>query len=316
LKSSAYADLGRNKEAGAFKRAAMLSLSSIKKWIREDGSGYIVKNKFPLENKHGYERYSVHTCYNMLAMSMLAQAWQFSQDTIKEVPTPADQGGFVIPIIHPFHKVFANNKGTYLEYETKGDQQYNPTGFIRAHIKGSDPQLGPSNGLAPYFSGEGINIATGPSWKTADGSWTSLAEATVDKPKVEILEETTEAVKFTLTYDLSKEDTNSNNATITETFLIKNGVITVTNKFTGIKGDKRITWPMIISNGKEDSKINSTSSKISLELNQKNIHFTILTPNNVTIKQSETSYKHVNGTARIAFVAFSGDTITYSLTSE
>ena len=33
--------------SGAFKRAAHLSLQSVKDWIRPDGSGYIVKNRYP-----------------------------------------------------------------------------------------------------------------------------------------------------------------------------------------------------------------------------------------------------------------------------
>lgn len=57
--ASEYAKLGYTKEAGAFKRAAMLSLGSISQWIREDGSGYIVKNRYPKEARHGYEKYSV-----------------------------------------------------------------------------------------------------------------------------------------------------------------------------------------------------------------------------------------------------------------
>jgi hypothetical protein len=43
--ASAYAKAGRMGAAGAFKRAAHLSLLSIKNWIRPDGSGYIVKNR-------------------------------------------------------------------------------------------------------------------------------------------------------------------------------------------------------------------------------------------------------------------------------
>ena len=47
--ASQYASQGKMKEAGAFKRAAHLSLKSISRWKREDGSGFIVKNRFPIE---------------------------------------------------------------------------------------------------------------------------------------------------------------------------------------------------------------------------------------------------------------------------
>ncbi len=56
-----YALEGELDMAGAFKRGAMLSLQSIKNWIRPDGSGYIVKNKYPMDQKHGYEDYSKHS---------------------------------------------------------------------------------------------------------------------------------------------------------------------------------------------------------------------------------------------------------------
>ncbi len=314
--AAAYAKRGSDGEAGAFKRAAHLSLDAISRWIRVDGSGYIVKNRYPIENRHGYERYSMHTCYNMLATSMLAQAWQFADDTITESPSPADVGGFVVPILEPFHKVFANADGTYLEYETKGDKKYNPTGFIRAHIKGASPQLGPSNGLAPYFSGEGINIATGPSWQSSDGTWVALAELYPEKPKVEILEESTAAVKFSLTYELDDSAGIPDQITIIETFLITDGKITVTNEFKGVNGKKRINWPMLVFDGKDEVKVDLHQSDVSLELRGKGVHFKILSPGSIKLERSGEPLKHVNGTAEVVFVEFSGDKVSYSLQSK
>ncbi|MDN5216926.1 hypothetical protein QQ020_32950 [Fulvivirgaceae bacterium BMA12] len=312
----AYAKRGSDREAGAFKRAAHLSLDAINRWIRSDGSGYIVKNRYPIENRHGYEGYSMHTCYNMLATSMLAQAWQFADDAITEYPSPADVGGFVVPILEPFHKVFANAGGTYLEYETRGDEKYNPTGFIRAHIKDGNPQLGPSNGLAPYFSGEGINIATGPSWQSADGSWVALAELRPKKPKVEILEESVAAVKFSLTYELGNSERIPDKITIIETFLIANGKITVTNEFKGLTGKKRINWPMLVFDGKETVKADLQPSDVSLELRGKGVNFKILSPGNIKLERSGRPLKHVNGIAEVVFAEFSGDKVSYMLQSK
>ena len=197
--ASAYAKEGKTAQAGAFKRAAHLSLASIKNWIRPDGSGCIVKNRYPIEAKHGYEGYSEHTCYNMLAMSMLAQAWQFADDAIAEQPAPADVGGFAFAV-PGFHKVFANAGGTYIEYDTDGDQLYNPTGLLRIHLKNGHPQLGPSDGCAEKYSGKGNCFAVGPAWKDAAGNWTKLAELTGTSPVFEILETSTNQVRFKLTY--------------------------------------------------------------------------------------------------------------------
>ena len=199
--ATAYAKAGRLPEAGAFKRAAHLSLDSIKNWIRPDGSGYIVKNRYPIEAKHGYEPYSVHSCYNMLAMSMLAQAWQFADDNIAEQPAPADVGGFAFEL-PKFHKVFANAGGTYIEYDTSGDQEYNPTGLLRIHLKVGNPQLGPSDGCAANYSGEDHLFAVGPAWKVADGNWVKLAEQTGRQPTIEILDSTIDQVRFKVTHRL------------------------------------------------------------------------------------------------------------------
>ena len=71
-----YLAAGKMEEAGAFRRAAMLSLAAIRRWTRPDGTGYIVKNRYPIEARFGYENYSQHTTYNMLACSMLASMEQ------------------------------------------------------------------------------------------------------------------------------------------------------------------------------------------------------------------------------------------------
>lgn len=308
--ASAYAKLGREKEAGAFKRAALLALNSIDQWIREDGSGYIVKNRFPIETKHGYERYSMHSCYNMLATSMLAQAWQFSTDQIKELPAPADIGGFVLPILDPFHKIFANVGGTYLEYETKGDNKYNPTGIVRTHIKGGHPQLGPSNGLAPVFSGEGIYMATGPLWQSKSGDWISLAAQNPSSQKVDILQEDLDSVRFRITHQLGEA---SEQRSIQETITITQGKITVQTEFNESNAKKKVSWPMLISDGQNDIKVDLKEHSAELSLHEKGMRFSVLEPETIALKRSGLRLNHVNGIAEGLYVEFTGETITYSL---
>ncbi|MCP4366653.1 MAG: hypothetical protein GY797_00855 [Deltaproteobacteria bacterium] len=308
-----YAKMGYEKEAGVFKRAAMLSLGSISNWIREDGSGYIVKNRYPKESKHAYEVYSVHTCYNMLACSMLAQAWQFANNSIAEKPAPADVGGFVVPILTPFHKIFANANGTYLEYDTNGDQKYNPTGILRMHIKGGNPQLGPSDGAAPNYSGEGVSIATGLSWQNADGTWSSLAEQKVVPSKVEVLEETTNSVKFKIDYSFPEA---SKLVTISETIGIKDGIITVENEISGVDGLKRINWPMLVFDGQKNVNVEMTNSSAELELNGTGVKFTILNNSGSKLKRSNEKLIHRNGLVETAFAEFNGNKISYQLTAK
>ena len=143
--AAAYAKAGRKAEAGAFKRGAHLALASVGHWIRPDGSGCIVKNWFAPEARHGYETYSVHANYNLLACSMLCAAWLYADDSIPEMPAPADVGGYILKI-PSFNMVVAHAGGTYLQYMTCGNKAYNPTGIIRVHLRDGHPQLGYSDG--------------------------------------------------------------------------------------------------------------------------------------------------------------------------
>ena len=112
---------------------------------------------------------------------MLAQAWQFSDENVEEEPCPADVGGFVVTT-PGFHKVFANAAGTCIEYDTNGDQKYNPTGLLRIHLKDGHAQLGPLDGCAANYSGKDNLFSVGPSWRDARGNWVKLAELAGKKP--------------------------------------------------------------------------------------------------------------------------------------
>jgi len=309
--ASQYAKNGEREKAGAFKRAAMLSLESINSWLRPDGSGYIVKNKYPIEARHGYEVYSVHACYNMMATSMLAQAWQFSDDTIEEKPAPADLGGYVLPVIVPFHKIFASAGQTYLEYDTRGDQLYNPTGILRIHIRGSHPQLGPSDGCAEKYSGKGISMATGPSWQNRDGLWSSLAESKSENPVVEILKQSNNLAQFKVMYIIKGK--NNKELTVLENIKVERGKITVEDELTGDVVKMRVTWPMLTFNGESQTIIELINSSAVLELEGKKIKFQLIEPKGIYLKKSGIQYGHRNGIVEPLFVEFKGNKATYSI---
>ena len=301
-----YAKQGRKQEAEVFKRAAHLSLASIKQWIRPDGSGYIVKNRYPITAKHGYERYSVHACYNMLACSMLAQAWEFSDDSVVERPAPADIGGFVVPILEPFHKVFANAGGNYIEYDTSGDHKYNPTGLIRVHLKNGHPQLGPSDGCAPYYSGKGVNLSVGPAWRTSsDGKWHTLAELARVIPEVNILEEMPAQVRFQIIYsDVMQEITVNHVGVTIEDTVTKNGIDAM-----------RVYYPMLVFDGKNRTEVSMKDNLVKLTLQDKNIVFTVLEPKGAQLQRSGNPLKHRNGLIETAFAEIRGNHAVYHISS-
>ena len=315
--ASHYARAGRPAEAGAFKRAARLSLECTKRWIRPDGSGYIVKNRYPIEARHGYEGYSAHTCYNLLACSMLAQAWQFADDAIEELPAPADVGGLVVPILRPFHKIFANAGGTYVEYDTSGDHVYNPTGLIRVHLRGGHPQLGPSDGCAPKYSGRGVNLAIGPEWLD-DSGWHRLAAISPPEPAVEILEQSPRRVRFRVVYQWDpQDDARLAEVQLTQTLTLAGNGVTVEDQFDGAAvRSMRVTYPMLVFDGQKETKIDVHGNGVSLELDGRGVRFSVLEPNAVVLRRSGTTLGHRNGLVESAVAEIVGRRAVYRIAAE
>ncbi len=305
--ASAYAQAGKKAEAGAFKRAARLSLESIKDWIRPDGTGFILKNRFPKAERHGYESYSQHTCYNLLACSMLAQAWEAANDDIEESASPADLGGFAFET-PTFHKVFANSAGSYIEYDTNGDHKYNPTGLLRIHFSDSNPQIGPSDGIAPLFGGEGNNFAVGPAWKTTDGTWTKLADLSDTQAKVTVLKETAKSVELEVSHTIGER------ATLTERFLIRDGAVTAECTIEGLEIETlRIYYPILVSDGESETRQHISKNTAELTRANKAITFEALKPRSSKLVLLGKQYKHRNGLAEPVYFDVSGNTAKYRI---
>jgi hypothetical protein len=316
-----YAMRGETVKAEAFKRAARLSLQSVKSWLRPDGSGYIVKNKYPIEAQHGYEGYSVHTCYNMLATSMLAQAWHFANESVREGAAPADIGGYVVELPKPFHKIIASAAGAYVEYEMAGELEYNPTGIIRVHLVGSHPQLGPSDGCATKYSGKGVAVAVGPSWQTEvastgsvnDGAWRSLASFSpaADKgdvnPAVTVIEETPARCKFKVTYMVD-------NVGVAETITVEKGKVTVEDEFEGNVSKARITFPLLTTNGAEETDVKLSNNALTATLEGKSLRFNA--PSGTTLTRTGLKYGHRNGMVEVVAFETTAKKAKYSIQSK
>ncbi|ADE53835.1 glycoside hydrolase family 88/105 protein [Coraliomargarita akajimensis] len=300
--ATAYAEAGLKAEAGAFKRAANLSLQSVKQWIRPDGTGYVVKNRYPIEAKHGYERYTVHTTYNLLACSMLAQAWTFATDGIEEQASPADVGGYVAPIIGHFRKVFANAGGNYVEYDVKGDQKYNPTGLIRVHLKDGHPQLGPSDGTAEIYGGEGVSLSTGPIWKTGDSRWLRLAAYKVN-PKVSIVESSADKVTFKVTYPEASQ-----------TITVDPSGVTVKDEIAAKSADRfGVRFPALVFDGMERSEIALNGNQASVRLDGRGVEFSVVEPTGLELKRSGKEVAHRNGLVEVISAETDQRTLVYTI---
>eukprot|EP00049_Salpingoeca_infusionum_P011698 m.204129 g.204129 ORF g.204129 m.204129 type:complete len:838 (+) comp15006_c0_seq5:63-2576(+) len=132
---------GDKQGAGVFKRAATLSLRSLKRWKRRTGEWFILKNRFSPDQRYGYETYSYYSQYNLLPASMLATAHKYCRDSIVQLQSFAEVGGFLFSP-EGFHKVIANADGMYVETELFPDAPpHDSAGLARVHTRGTDPLI-------------------------------------------------------------------------------------------------------------------------------------------------------------------------------
>ena len=331
--ASQYASQGKMKEAGAFKRAAHLSLKSISRWKREDGSGFIVKNRFPIETMHGYESYSAQSQYNLLACWLMSVAYLYADDSIEELPSPADVGGYIIPMQDVFHKLFANVGGNYIEYELSGDPRYNATGLIRIHLKNSNPQLGPTDAIPHKWDNKkkkdlgGELLSVGPAWFDKEGVEHRLAEYTnisypntelysaytgtsLPEIKVTIKEQTLQKVSFEVAYIGNFGGVSR----ITQQFTINEKGLIVKDNLQGEVQSMRVYYPMLVDDGEEMTRVNMTNNKVSLSLRDGDITFEALSPRKSVMKRSGISLYCRNGYAEAAYFDVPGKEAEYKVT--
>lgn len=296
-----YARAGFMDIAGAFKRGAHLAVRSMQRWVRPDGSAYIVKNRFPIKDQP--KAANPHSTYSLLAAGMMAVAYLYADENIIEKASPADAGGFVFHIPE-FNMVIANANGNYCQYMTRGNQIHNPTGLIRAHLKNSNPQLGPSDGAVDSKSRYGIySIGITPAFIQNDGTEIRLSEfpstkefrpresqpAEGPQAQIKILEAKDNKVKFSAEY-------NWNNSYIKQIINIDKKGITVTDEWDSkIPGELRIYYPALIFDGLEKTKIEMSSNTLELYLREGGTKFEILEPKDAELQRSIKKMINFNG---------------------
>lgn len=333
--ASQYAALGKKQEAGAFKRAAHLALKSIGRWIREDGSGFIVKNRFPIEVMHGYESYSAQSQYNLLACWLMCVAYLYADNSVEECPSPADVGGYVLVMKDVFHKVFANSGGNYIEYELSGDPRYNATGLIRIHLKNSNPQLGPSDGIPHKWDNKkkkdlgGELYAVGPEWCDTKDKIHRLAEYTnilfpdtshfsayvgnkLPEVDVKYIRQSVDEVAFEVIYNGDFDGISR----LTQRIHIDCSGVTVRDILKGDVKKMRICYPMLVDDGMEETKISFQGQKVILQSRDGQICFQSISPRNVTIQRKQKRIPYRNGYADIAYFESDGNVMEYKITTE
>jgi hypothetical protein len=279
--ASRFARRGDAAAAGACKSAASWSLWSIVRWHRPSDALWIVKNRMDPAARHGYESYSFHSQYNLLAAAMLAIAWTRADDTITHERCPAHTGGFAFALQPAFHKVFANVPNWYLEFDTGADLHYNPTGLLRVHHSGVPPEI-LSDGVTAAASYQVPrkpvqSMALGPEWRDRTGGWHSLADHgrdDLDPAAFTPVSASTSRVEFRLTY---RGRLRGGATAITERVILTPERVDVQHRVEGDIDAVRQCWPMLETDGATASVITVAGKIASVTRQRRRLRFEALT---------------------------------------
>jgi hypothetical protein len=250
---------GDRTAAGAFKRAARLSLRSIARWVRPSGELWVVKNRLDPSKRHGYESYSFHSQYNLLAAAMLSLAWLRADDSIPERACPADAGVHAVVLQPAFHKVFLAAGGYGVEVDTGADLHYNPTGILRVHHPGAPPET-LSDGATPSCrytvpAKPSRALAFGPEWLGGDGRWHALAAhgaGDLDPTQVRVIRADPARVEAELIYS----GRLGGGATAVREVIVVSAVgVEVRHAVEGQPTAVRQTIPVLADDGRAESRI-------------------------------------------------------------
>ncbi len=175
---------GEMKLAGAFRQAADLAWEAIERWQTDAGDLHIVRNYYPPDQRHGYEVYTNHTCYNLWTSAALAYAIHYGEglNSIAAYPIPAQCSSYTLETDGWFQTVFSSVPHQQLVWHTALNDPYNIPGLSRIHRTGLPGLIGPSSagyrdqGFTRFAEGDVFPLIHAPAWQTNDGTWHQLAD--------------------------------------------------------------------------------------------------------------------------------------------
>ncbi len=289
---------GRADIAGAFKRAARLALASVRRWQRPSGELWIVKNRAEPALRHGYEGYSFHSQYNLLAAAMLAIAYERADDTITERPVPSEAGDYVFDVRDPFHKVCACSGGTYVLVDTAADTHYDASGLLRVHKAGVARSAfsgvaAPNRWYGPPGDAVKTAVSPGIEWKEPGAapkeSWHSLADFAHAKPGDEEhtatvigtelsahVAQRSDQVSFALRYDLQGTGARP----VEEEYVVSAAGVEVVSRLGGDTppAATRVRFPALVSDGERETAININGARATIEHANASLTWEVVSP--------------------------------------
>lgn len=253
--------------AGMFKRMAHLSLKSMKRWQRPSGELWVVKNFADPADRHGYESYSFHSQYNLLAVSILAIAHERADDSIVEQPIPSEYGQYVVDLRDPFHKIVAAAAGQYVVVDTAADRNFNANGLQRLHDWRVD--LSPLSDSAAGNRSFGpttapkLALSPGIQWRaTETAPWQSLASESVESCELQGSSTTPGTAQFVLKYKL-----RSSAGSIEQRYRIDDAGVECTETATpgGTWNSMRFAFPAMVSDGRDQTSVSFGAGAVSID---------------------------------------------------
>ena len=317
--ATAYAKLGKVQEAGMFKRAAHLALREANRWVDDQGRPQIAKNWYPPQDRHGYMGYSYYATYGLLSASMLSSAWEAAQDDIPERAAPADLGGILVQVPE-LNSVIAHADGAYVNYLTRGDQDHDPSGLVRVHLRGTHPQLGPSCGAVA----EAVQVANdqkglpktawavGPIWTGNDGAQVRLA--TVRDPNLRVMtsQVAADAVSFVTSVEIPGPGGPHR---VEESIVLGGNQVRVSDRWTtAAAGTLAVSYLALTHDGRTATTITVEGKRAELRRpNAGGIAVEITSPGDPSIKRSGLSIANPNGMMEPLLLQATGDLIEYTI---
>ena len=134
--------LGDLQKAGQFKRAAHLSVLTLRRYMELPGGAKHIRNEYPRDSLYGIDHYGTFPRYMNALATFIACGYLAADDGIEECPCPAETGGYAFVTGSRFGKVFAAAAGQSVEYAVYADPGHEVPGLGRYHAAGIPAELG------------------------------------------------------------------------------------------------------------------------------------------------------------------------------
>jgi hypothetical protein len=258
---------GQRRLAGVYRRAARRALGAIRSWRRASGELTVVKNHFDPTVAHGFEVYSSHSQYNLLALTALGFAYEHAlaagDDLIEEL-TPAEGSTALFRLDPPMSLIGASAGGTQIVVHTEPKPGQNPAGLLRVHFLGCPSHSPiPDNLVAlPQYrlpQGNNLNVALGLCWYNDNGRQNnamrrSIADVTTGRLDVAFRERpplSGDTLKFDLTWRFEDEAP----CAIVESFTVSAGRVTIEYGWQTPAIGMAIRLPILVFDGRESGEV-------------------------------------------------------------